>query len=201
MTQERTTVNPPVGIAYKDNFKNFFQMTIFFLAYVVTFLGQLHFTRNYFFTVNTSAQQLLLQSNQFDTTVTFSEQLLFWNSYFFRRLTSSQQLLFQNSYLFGAKVLPTTSINSSSLGQLVFQNSYFRKRNLFRISISINCLRKNTPSQMFQGVLNLCFQNSRFFNKVTCSKETFSKQLLFQKCYSFRKAIERKIYFFRADSF
>ena len=111
-------------------------MTMFFLAYVVTFLGQLHFTRNYFFTVNTSAQQLLLQSNQFDTTVTFSEQLLFWNSYFFRRLTSSQQLLFQNSYLFGAKVLPTTSINSSSLGQLVFQNSYFRKTNLFRISIS-----------------------------------------------------------------
>ena len=43
-----------MGIVYKDNFKNFFQMTMFFLAYVVTFLGQLHFTRNYFFTVNTS---------------------------------------------------------------------------------------------------------------------------------------------------
>ena len=46
---------PLTGIVYKDNFKNFFQMTMFFLAYVVTFLGQLHFTRNYFFTVNTSA--------------------------------------------------------------------------------------------------------------------------------------------------
>ena len=45
----------PKGIVYKDNFKNFFQMMMFFLAYIVTFLGQLHFTRNYFFTVNPSA--------------------------------------------------------------------------------------------------------------------------------------------------
>ena len=45
---------PLVGIVYKDNFKNFFQMTMSFFAYVVTFLGQLHFTTNYFFTVNTS---------------------------------------------------------------------------------------------------------------------------------------------------
>ena len=110
---------------------------MFFLAYVVTFLGQLNFTRNYFFKVNAFAQRLLVQNNQFDTTVTFPEQLLFWNSYFFRRLTSSQQLLFQNSYLFKAKVVLTTSISSSSLGQLVFRNTYFRKINLFRISISI----------------------------------------------------------------
>ena len=36
---------------------------MFFLAYVVTFLRQLHFTRNYFFTVNISAEQLLLNGN------------------------------------------------------------------------------------------------------------------------------------------
>ena len=45
---------PPVGIVYKDNFKNFFQMVMFFLAHAVTFWGRLHFTKNYFFTVNTS---------------------------------------------------------------------------------------------------------------------------------------------------
>ena len=173
-----------------------------------------------------SAQQLLLQSNQFDTAVTYLEQLLFQKAYF------SQQLLFQNSYLFGAKVLLTTSINSSSLGQLVFQNSYYKEdkfiqninidrrisfskqtllqnikvfqgciKKLFKYQRWITCLRKNTPSQIFQRVLNLFFQNSRFFNKVAYSKETFSEQLLFWKCYFFRKPIERKIYFFRVASF
>ena len=53
----------PVRIVYKDNFKIFFQMTMLFLAYVVTFLGQVHFMRNCFFTVNIPAEQLLLQSN------------------------------------------------------------------------------------------------------------------------------------------
>ena len=45
----------PMKIVYKGNFKNFF------LACVVTYLGQVHFMRNYFFTVNTTAEQLLLQ--------------------------------------------------------------------------------------------------------------------------------------------
>ena len=53
----------PVRIVYKVNFKNFFQMMMFFLAYLVTFLDQVHFMRKYFFRVNTSAEQLLLQSN------------------------------------------------------------------------------------------------------------------------------------------
>ena len=39
-----------VRIVCKDNFKNFFQMRMFFLTYVMAFLGQLHFTINYFFT-------------------------------------------------------------------------------------------------------------------------------------------------------
>ena len=40
MTQKRTlSILTPVRIVYKGNFKNFFQMTMFFLAYVVTFLG------------------------------------------------------------------------------------------------------------------------------------------------------------------
>ena len=41
----------PVRIVYKDNFNNFFQMALLSLAYIVTILAQLHFTRNYFFTV------------------------------------------------------------------------------------------------------------------------------------------------------
>ena len=38
---------------------NFFQMTMLFFAYVVTIWGQLHFTGNFFFTVNISAKHLL----------------------------------------------------------------------------------------------------------------------------------------------
>ena len=47
----------------QKQFKNFFEMKMLFLAHVETFLGQVHFMRNFFFTVNTSAEQLLLQSN------------------------------------------------------------------------------------------------------------------------------------------
>ena len=53
---------PPMRIVCKANYKNFFQMTMFFLAYLVAFLVQLHITRNYVFTGNTSAEQLPLQS-------------------------------------------------------------------------------------------------------------------------------------------
>ena len=38
-------------------------MAMSFLAYAVTFLGKLQFTRNYFFIVIISAEQLLPQSN------------------------------------------------------------------------------------------------------------------------------------------
>ena len=61
--EDSIIVDPKVRIVYRDNFKNSFQMTMFFLAYVVTFLGELQFTRNYFFTVNISAGQLLLNGN------------------------------------------------------------------------------------------------------------------------------------------
>ena len=54
------TQNSSVRIVYKDSFKNFYhQMTMLFLAYVVTILGQLHFTGNYIFVVNISASELL----------------------------------------------------------------------------------------------------------------------------------------------
>ena len=53
---------PPMRIVCKGNYKNFFQMTMFFLAYLAAFFGQLHITRNYVFTGNTSAEQLPLQS-------------------------------------------------------------------------------------------------------------------------------------------
>ena len=78
----------PVTMVYKDNFKNFFQMTIHFLACFVTILQKLHFTRNYIFTLNISAEQLLfLQSGYFIGTPTFSEHLLLLSSYFFKIVT------------------------------------------------------------------------------------------------------------------
>ena len=53
----------PVRIVYDNNFNNFFQMTMHFLACVVTILRKLHFTRNYIFTLNISAEELLPQCN------------------------------------------------------------------------------------------------------------------------------------------
>ena len=133
---------------------------MFILAYVVTFLGQLHFTRNYFFTVNTSAQLLLLQSNQFDTTITFSEQLLFWSSYFLNRLTSSHQLLFQNSYLFGAKVLPRTSINSSSFRAAGFSEQLLQE-DKFVQNIDIHRIISFSKQALLQNIkfFRRCIQN------------------------------------------
>ena len=109
MTQKRTlSMWIPVKTVYTEN--NSFQMAITFLTYIVTFLGQVHFTTNYFFTVHTSARRLLLQSNQFDTTVTFLEQLLFQNNYFsaiilskqllIRNKTSADQLFLENRQFF-----------------------------------------------------------------------------------------------------
>ena len=63
-------------------------------------LRQLHFTRNFFLTVNISAEQLLPLSNQFNTTVTFSEQLLLQSSYFLGTATFSEDSLLLSSYFF-----------------------------------------------------------------------------------------------------
>ena len=140
----------PVRIVYKGNFKNFFQMIMLFLVYVVSFLGQLHFMRNYFFTVNISAQRLLLQSNQFDTTVIFSEQLLFQNAYFFSAITLSKQLLNRSK----------NSINSSSLGQLVFQNSYYSGR---QICSEYRYLQENVFFEAGTSTKNQIFPDFRSF--------------------------------------
>ena len=70
---------PPVRIVYKDNFKNLFQMTVFFLAYVVTFLGQVHFMRSFY------------------EKLPFSEHSLLLSGYSLRL------------FLFGAKLLPTAT--------------------------------------------------------------------------------------------
>ena len=147
---------------------------MFFLAYLVEFLGQLHITRNYVFTVNTSAEQLPLQSKQFDTTV--SEQLLLQSSYFSRTLVSSQQLFFQNSYLFGAKLLPTSYYFlriGSFLGQLVFQNSYYLGR---QICSECRYLQKSFFFEVHTSTKYQIFQNNCFFNKVT---SYFRKQINF----------------------
>ena len=116
----------PVRIVYKDDSWNFFQMTMLFLAYVMTILRQLHFTRNKHFCRGATSREWLIQHNSYFLGVaTSSEQLLSWSSYFFRTLTSFQQLFFQNSYLFGAKLLPTSNFLwiCSYLGQPVFQRT------------------------------------------------------------------------------
>ena len=106
-----------------SNLVSFFsQITIFLLAYVATFSGQLYFGRSYFFT--------LFQSNYFDTTVTFSGKLFFITAAFFsffRTVTFSQELFFQNSFFFGAKLLQSSHFLriGSSLRQLLFGTAIF----------------------------------------------------------------------------
>ena len=123
----------PRGVVSKDNFKNFFQMTTFFLAYVVTF-----------FRTGTFYEKLLLHSKHlhssyFSRVTSFSEQLLFWGTF-----------LLQNTYFFSAVILSKQLLNHSktSKDKLLLENRQFfrtasfseqflfRKKNLFRISIS-----------------------------------------------------------------
>ena len=113
---------PPVKIVYKDNFKNFFQMTMFFLAYLVTFLGQVHFMRNYFFTVNTSVEQLLLQSSYFFGADSFSEHLLLLSSYSFKIVTYSEQHLFRKTNLLRISI---------STEEFLFRSRHFYKTSNF----------------------------------------------------------------------
>ena len=63
------------------------------------FLGQLNFTRNYFFIPNTSAGQVLLRY-LFNTTVTFPEQLLLQSNYFFGVTTFSEHSFLLSDYSF-----------------------------------------------------------------------------------------------------
>ena len=114
-------------------------MVMLFLVYFFTILGQLHFTRNYFFTVNISAEQLLPQSNSFKATVSFSEQKVFGASIF------SEHSLLLNSCFFKLPIIIWGETFNDQLllvnGQLFRGASFseqplFRKTNLFRIPIS-----------------------------------------------------------------
>ena len=139
-----------MGIVYKDNFKNFFQMTMFFLAYVVTFLGQLHFTRNYFFTVNPSAQQYLVRHNSYVfRAATFSEH------YFLSAIILSKQLLirsktstdnfYQLLVLQGSQFFRTTTIQEDKFVQDIdiYRRISFSKQNLLRnIKFFQRCIQK-----------------------------------------------------------
>ena len=172
---------PHVRIVCRNNFNNFFQMAISFLAYAVTFLGKLHFTRNYFFTVIISAEQLLPQSNWFEATVSFSELLIDQS-----KATYLEQLFFlHSSYsskivsLFRGTLLLTSYFLriGSSLGQLVFQNSYYLGR---QICSEYRYIQKSfffeagtfTKHQIF---LDSYFPRSATFNVMY----TFSGELLF----------------------
>ena len=109
-----------------------------FLAYVVTVLRQLHFTKNYFFPVNIYAEQLLPQSNQFKTTVTFFRaatflELLFQNTHFFSAAIFSKQLLIWSETSTDQLLLMSRQLfRAASFSEQLL----FRKTNLFRISIS-----------------------------------------------------------------
>ena len=194
-------------IIYRENFKNFFQMAMFFLPYVVTLLAQLHSKRNYFFTVNTFAEQLLLQNNQFDA------KLLSRSNYLFRAATFLEHVFFLlSSYsieivsLFRAKFLPTSYFlrMGSSLGQLVFQNNYSLGK---QICSEYRYLQKSFFFEAGTSTKHQIFQNSCFFNKVTWAKwalfqnsyfsrnvtfnvtSTFTGELLFQSSFFLKRAI------------
>ena len=147
----------PMGIVYKDNFKNFFQMMMFFLAYIVTFLGQLHFTRNYFFTVNPSAQQYLVRHNSYAfRAATFSER------YFLSAIILSKQLLirsktstdnfYQLLILQGSQFFKTATMWEDKFIQDIY--CYLQKNLFFEAESS-------TKHQIFPGVYSEPLQTSK----------------------------------------
>ena len=79
----------PVRIVYKDDSWNFFQMTMLFLAYVMTILRQLHFTRNKHFCRGATSREWLIQHNSYflGVAATFSENSLLLSSYFLKIAT------------------------------------------------------------------------------------------------------------------
>ena len=152
---------------------------MFFLAYLAAFFGQLHITRNYVFTGNTSAEQLPLQSKQFDTTV--SQQLLLQSSYFYGAATFPKHLFLLSSSL--SKQLLIRSKTSTDQLLLLENREFlraasfseqllFRKTNLLRISIPTEeFLFRSTHFYKHQ-----IFQSNFFFNEVS---SYFRKKIFF----------------------
>ena len=181
---------------------------MFFLVYVVTFLRQIHYMRNYFFTVNTFAEQLLLQSNQFVTIITFVEQLLLQSNYFFVAATFQNTYFFSAvflskycSYLFGAKLLPTSYFLriDGSFWQLIFRIATIQE-DKFAQNIDIY-RRVSFSKQKYQIFQNSCFFNSYFLKRGTFQNSSFSRSATFGNSYFFQESNRRYIYFFRGATF
>ena len=106
-------------------------MAISLLEYVATLLGQLCFSRSYFFT--------LLQSKYLNTIVTFWSSYFFraaafLRSFFFKTIISSQQLFFQNSYCFREKLLPSSHFLRIDIYGSYFLEQYLQKNYLLEPS-------------------------------------------------------------------
>ena len=154
MTQKRPCqCGSPVTIVYKDNFKNFFQMTIHFLACAVTILRKLHFTRNYIFTLNISAEQLLfLQSGYFIGAPTFSEHLLLLSSYFFKIVTYLERNIYR----------PATSCDQVVIqGRQFFRTATFQKDKFVQnINIQKSFFLKQALLKSIKTPLQTFFMNN-----------------------------------------
>ena len=177
---------------------------MFFLAYIVTFLEEVYFRRNYFVTVNTSAAQPLPQSNQFFGAaffsleqLPFSEHLLLLSSYPFKILIWSKsftdQLLFGNRQFSRAvsfsKEIQEANLQVSLLYLFGFSEQLlFRKANLLRISISVE-------EVLFRS--RYFYKTSNFSEQLFFQQSSSSKEALFQNSYSSRSATFRNSYFFR----
>ena len=129
-------------------------MTMFLLAYIVTFLGQLLFwgADTYFFSA-----------------VILSKQLLIWSKF-----CTDQLLLLRRG---------------SFLGHLVFQNSYYLRR---QICSEYQYLQKSFFFEADFSAKHQNFQNSCFFNNLLPT---------FWNSKFFGKAIEDNICFFRRATF
>ena len=160
-------------------------MTMLFLAYLVTILGQLHFTRKHFLTVHISAEQLLPQSNQFNTT-TSSEQLLLQSSYFLGALLfffSKELLIFNNSYFLSSYFFKIATYFTSYFFKItIFLNSWL-ERNFYRPATS--CEWVVIHDSLF--FTTATFEEGKFVHHININKRaSFSKQALLQSIKCFR---------------
>ena len=143
----------PVRIVYKDNFKNFFQMAMLFVAHVGLFQD------SYILRETTSSQPTLLQSRYFSRVTSSTQQVLFQSSCFFRAATFSKQLLFQNTPFFLAIILSKQLLIRSNklLPVSYFLRIVLQGRQFFRIA---------TQEDKFA-------QNIDIYRRVSFSKQKF----------------------------
>ena len=134
------------------------------LAYVATFLEQLHFRKIYFFTISTSSVQLDFKSNYFGSRVTFFKQLFLKSCYFFGTAAFSDLPLLLSS---------SSTTGTSSTGHLTIEN-----KQLFRAAtFSKNKLVQNKVIYRRTTFLKQALLCSIKFLRIA----TFSTKLFFKR--------------------